>query len=86
MVVKLTIHARQALSKRGITEVLVEEILARPEWEVRDKRDPSLTRAFGQKSFDSQWIRVVFRILEDGDILVVTVHPDRDAVRPEKDS
>jgi hypothetical protein len=75
-----TLHAQSALAKRHLDRSLVEQILAAPSWIEADKVDPELERAFGRSSPGTQWIRVVFRKLPNGDMLVVTVHPDRDAV------
>jgi hypothetical protein len=77
-----THHARSALVKRGLDESEIVRILGSPTWIVPDHSDASLKRAFGKHIGIDQWIRVVFRNLAKDDILVVTVHPDRDALPP----
>jgi uncharacterized DUF497 family protein len=79
-----THHAVVALEKRGLAADEVVAILLDPEWVVTDPKDATLSRAFGKTASGDRWIRVVFRQTNKDDILVITVHPDRDAVPPVK--
>jgi hypothetical protein len=80
MAVLWTHHGVVALEKRGLIADDVIAILLSPAWIVPDPKDTALSRAFGKTPSSDQWIRVVFRKINIDDILVVTVHPDRDAV------
>jgi hypothetical protein len=79
-----THHALKALEKRDLSTNEVAEILAMPDWIIPDPKDPALSRAFGRHIGIDQWVRVVFRQLNIDDMLVITVHPDRDAVPPDE--
>jgi hypothetical protein len=82
MAVLWTHHASLALEKRGLAAGEIVTILSDPSWSVADPNDPTLMRAFGKISSANHWIRIVFRQINKDDKLVVTVHPDRDAVPP----
>lgn len=82
MSVLWTHHAVLALEKRNLAADDIVAILLLPDWIVPDTKDATLSRAFGRTPFADQWIRVVFRKINKDDILVITVHPDRDAKLP----
>jgi hypothetical protein len=77
-----THHAVVALEKRGLAADDVLAILLDPEWGATDSKDATLSRAFGKTASDDYWVRVVFRQMNKDDILVITVHLDRDTVPP----
>jgi hypothetical protein len=74
----LTRHAREAIEKRLLDLEWIERTIAAPDFTHRDP-DPTLTRSF--KAIDEagrRILRVVHRPA-DADIVVITVHFDRDA-------
>jgi hypothetical protein len=78
-----THHAVIALEKRKLAADDIVMILLSPVWVVTDPKDSGLLRAFGKTSEVDQWIRVVFRQINKDDMLVIMVHPDRDAIEPD---
>jgi hypothetical protein len=81
-VIYYSLHAQAALEKRANGRSKIEEVLQSPVWLEPDKNGPDVQRAFGRDNALGHWIRVVFRKLSNDDILVITVHPDRDANPP----
>jgi Domain of unknown function (DUF4258) len=76
---RLTKHAEEAVEKRELAVAWIERTVAAPDFTHVDPQDPMLTRSF--KAIDEaggRILRVVHRP-EGADILVVTVHFDRDA-------
>jgi hypothetical protein len=74
----LSRHAEESVEKRNLQLGWIEQVLATPDFTHPDP-DPALTRSF--KAIDEaggRILRVVHR-LQGNDILVVTVHFDRDA-------
>ena len=74
----LSKHAQEAVEKRYLPLEWIERTLAAPDFTHPD-RDPTLTRSF--KAIDEagdRILRVVHRP-QGNDILIVTVHFDRDA-------
>ena len=75
----LTKHAEEAVEKRKIALDWIERTVAMPDFSDIDPDDPTLTRSF--KAIDEasgRFLRVVHRP-EGNDIVIVTVHFDRDA-------
>jgi hypothetical protein len=77
--IRLTTHAAEAMETRRIPLEWVEDTLLKPDWTKPDPRHPERTRAYKSiAAFGNRILRVVYR--PDGaDIVVITVHPDRDA-------
>ena len=77
--IKLTRHAEEAIEKREIALDWINRAIASPDFTAPDPSDPSLTRSY--KAIDEaggRILRVVHRPDAD-DIVIVTVHFDRDA-------
>jgi hypothetical protein len=73
-----TIHAREAVEKRVLNSEWIERAIATPDFTHPDP-DPTLTRSFKAiVEAAGRILRVVHRP-EGNDILVVTVHFDRNA-------
>jgi Domain of unknown function (DUF4258) len=81
MGIKYSLHARRRLAARNISEAVIEAVIVQPDWETTDPSDLQLTRAFKWISNTDQVLRVVYRRLADGDVLIVTAFPDRKAER-----
>jgi len=78
-VIRLSKHAQEALDQRNLAFGWVERALAAPDFSHPDPNDPALTRSF--KAIEEAGGRI-FRVVHrpDGnDIVVVTVHFDRNA-------
>lgn len=74
----LSIHAQEALEKRQLRLEWIERTITWPDFTHPDP-DPALTRSFKRiTEADGRILRVVHRARRD-DILIVTVHFDRDA-------
>ena len=79
--IRLTRHAQQAIDKRQIPFDWIDRTIARPDFTDVDPHDPALTRSYkaiGEAG--GRILRVVHRP-EGNDIVIVTVHFDRDAKR-----
>jgi hypothetical protein len=77
--IRLTRHAQEAIDKRQISVDWIDRTIAAPDFTAPDPNEPSLTRSF--KAIDEaggRILRVVYRP-EENDIVIVTVHFDRDA-------
>ncbi len=77
--IRLTKHADEAVEKRNLDLDWIDRAVAAPDFTDVDPHDPALTRSF--KAIDEvggRILRVVHRP-EGNDIVVVTVHFDRDA-------
>lgn len=75
----LTKHAEEAVEERKIALDWIERTVAMPDFSDIDPADPTLTHSF--KAIDEaggRFLRVVHRP-EGNDIVIVTVHFDRDA-------
>jgi hypothetical protein len=76
---RLTKHAEEAIEKRNIALDWIDRAIAMPDFSGPDPNDPALTRSY--KEIDEEGgriLRVVHRPDAD-DIVIVTVHFDRDA-------
>ncbi len=73
-------HAKEAMTKRGLRPEWVEDTIVSPNWTDSDPRHPGRIRSF--KSIAAIEVRVprVVHWLEGPDIVVLTVHPDRNAL------
>jgi hypothetical protein len=79
--IRRTKHAEEAIEKRKIALDWIERAIAMPDFTGPDPSDPALTRSY--KAIDEaggRILRVVHRPDTD-DIVIVTVHFDRDARR-----
>lgn len=77
--IKLTKHAAEAMETRSIPLPWVEATLVEPDWTDTDPRHPECCRSFKViADFGGRILRVVYR-LDGSDIIVITVHPDRNA-------
>jgi hypothetical protein len=75
--IKLTTHAADMLSERGIAFESVVAVIEQPELRSADPLDPALTRSYGKiPAAGGRVLRVVHRP-DDSDILVITAHFDR---------
>jgi hypothetical protein len=75
----LTKHAEEAIEKRNLALDWIERTVATPDFIHADPDDPTLTRSFKAiDEADGRTLRVVHRA-ERNDIVIVTVHFDRDA-------
>ena len=75
----LTKHAEEAVEKRKLALDWVDRTLTTPDFTHADPDDPTLTRSFkGIVEAGGRILRVVHRP-EGNDIVIVTVHFDRDA-------
>jgi Domain of unknown function (DUF4258) len=77
--IRLTRHAEEAVEKRNIALDWIDRTVAMPDFNAIDPGDPTLTRPFkaiGEAG--GRILRVVHRA-EGNDIVIVTVHFDRDA-------
>jgi hypothetical protein len=75
----LTKHAEEAVEKRKLDPGWIDRTVATPDFTRPDPDDPTLTRSF--KSIDEvggRILRVVHRP-QGNDIVIITVHFDRDA-------
>jgi hypothetical protein len=79
MAIRLTRHASEAMEARGIILEWIEAALALPDWTAPDPSQPACARAYKAiPAFGGRILRGVLR--PDGaDIVVITVHPDRNA-------
>jgi hypothetical protein len=79
MALRLTKHAAEAVEARGLRIRWIEAAVSEPDWVEPDPRHPEVTRSFKViGDMGGRVLRVVYR--RDGaDIVVITVHPDRDA-------
>jgi hypothetical protein len=76
---RLTKHAEEAVEKRQIAFDWINRTIAAPDFTDADPDDPALTRSFKAiGEVGGRMLRVVHRP-EGNDILIVTVHFDRDA-------
>lgn len=80
-----TRHAMIRLQEYPIGADEVERILVAPDWTERnEKDDPGVVRAFGiPKNHPGKYYRITRRYDGDARIVVISVHPDRTARRPE---
>jgi hypothetical protein len=76
---RLTKHAEEAILKRNLALDWIDRAISSPDFTDTDPHDPALTRSFKAiVEADGRVLRVVHRP-EGNDILVITVHFDRDA-------
>ena len=79
--IRLTRHAREAISARGIAFAWIEETVSSSDFVTADPRHPERTRSYKAiAEFGSRVLRVVHRP-EGDDIVIITVHFDRGARR-----
>jgi hypothetical protein len=77
--IRLTRHAAEAMEIRSIALAWIEATLRSPDWSDIDPRYPDRHRSFKAiDDFGGRVLRVVYR-LDGPDIVVITVHPDRNA-------
>jgi hypothetical protein len=74
-------HALEAMAKRDLEPEWIVETIARPDWTEPDTVHPGRLRSYKAISdFGGRILRVVH--WSDGtDIVVLTVYPDRDALK-----
>jgi hypothetical protein len=76
-------HALRRLAERAILRRWVELVISEPDWIMPDPKEPALTRAYKSlPEAGGRVLRVVYSRTAEGDVLVVTAFPDRDAMRP----
>lgn len=81
MIVRLTLHAREAIEDHGLMVAWVEATVAAPEFTQTGPFDPTLTRAFKSiPEADGRILRVVYRH-DAEETVIVTAHFDRGASR-----
>lgn len=74
-------HALEAMQKRELPREWVEATLTAPDWVETDPRHPGRFRAYKAiAELGGRVLRVV-HWREGDDVIVLTVHPDRDAVK-----
>ena len=74
-------HAEEAIRARGLAREWVEAVVTQPDWTEIDPRHPERTRSYkAMDALDGRILRVV-HWLEGADVVVLTAHPDRDAVK-----
>jgi hypothetical protein len=79
--IRLLPHANEAMKARGISLEWVEAVLRAPDWTEPDPRHPERRRSYKAiADFKGRILRVV-HWQEGDDIVVLTVYPDRDALR-----
>lgn len=79
-----TRHAEERRVKYTLTKEEVENIILHPEWTEVQRDSEDVTRAFGRPtSQPDKYFRVPHRYETEDLIIVITVHPDRDATPPE---
>jgi hypothetical protein len=79
--IRLTKHATEVMEARNILIEWVERTLQLPDWIAPDPRHPDRMRAFKAiAELGGRFLRVVYRP-EGADMVVITVHPDRNAKR-----
>jgi hypothetical protein len=78
-VIRYLPHAEEAMAKRGISLEWVADALATLDWTDTDPRYPERHRSFKAIAEYGGWILRVVHCREGSDIVVPTVHPDRDA-------
>jgi uncharacterized DUF497 family protein len=77
--IRLTKHAQDAISVRGIAFAWIEEVVSSADFVEADPRHPERTRSYKAiAEFGSRVLRVVHRP-EGDDIVIITVHFDRGA-------
>ena len=83
MAIRLTNHARKRLAQRNIRPEWVERTLVARDWVTPEPSDPRLARAYKRLSeISGRVLRVVYFEQSNGEILVITAFPDRDAQPP----
>jgi hypothetical protein len=79
--IRLTKHAQEAISVRGIAFAWIEEAVSSPDFVEADPRHPERTRSYKAiAELGGRMLRVVHRP-EGDDIVIITVHFDRGARR-----
>ena len=79
--IRLTKHAQEAISARGIAVDWIEAAVSVPDWIEPDPRHPDRVRSYKAiAEYGGRVLRVVHRP-EGDDILIITVHFDRRARR-----
>lgn len=74
-------HAEEAMTRRGIEKEWVERTVLYPDWQEIDPSHPDRTRSFcAIEELDGKILRVV-HWAEGSDIVILTVFPDRDALK-----
>jgi Domain of unknown function (DUF4258) len=77
--IRLTRQAEEAIEKRNIALDWIDRTIAMPDFTAIDPGDPTLIRSFKEiGEAGGRILRVVHRA-EGNDIVIVTVHFDRDA-------
>jgi uncharacterized protein DUF4258 len=75
--IRLTKHAQEAISVRGIAFAWIDEALSSPDFVEADPGHPERMRSYkAVAEFGSRVLRVVHRP-EGDDIVIITVHFDR---------
>ncbi len=75
-------HVIEAMAKRGILEIWVMAALTTPDWTEPDPRRPDRTRSYKAiAEYGGRVLRVV-HWSAGPDIVVLTAHFDRNAVKP----
>lgn len=77
--IRLTRHAQEAIDKRQISVDWIDRTIVAPDFTMPDPDDPSLTRSFKAIGEAGGRILRVVQRPEGNDIVIVTVHFDRDA-------
>ena len=79
--IRYRLHAEEQMIDRGITRAWVEATLASPDWTETDPQRPERTRSY--KAIPEMGGRVlrVVHWFENGDVVVLTAHPDRNATK-----
>jgi len=81
---RYTRHAEDELIKRGVDRSEVEQTVLAPIWQEPDPDRLGVTRSFGQITRDREhYLRVAHRTDDNGDTVIITLHPDRGAKPPE---
>jgi hypothetical protein len=79
-------HAEEAMQRRNIAHEWVEETLVSPDWTDTDPRFPDRRRSFKAiEAMGGRILRVVYW-LENSNVIVLTVYPDRGALKQVKRS
>ena len=79
--IRFLTHAEEAMQKRGIEPAWVIDTLQMPDWTEPDPGHPDRTRSFKAIASSGGRVLRVVHWVEGPDIVVLTVMPDRDALR-----
>jgi len=80
-VIRYRPHADEAIRTRGLAREWVADVVTTPDWTETDPDHPDRMRSYKAiPALGGRILRVV-HWLEGDDIVVLTVHPDRDAAK-----